>query len=230
MSARDAMLARIQASLRSGLFPGASPSIPPRSIAAPPTDFTVLVESFTRELSAVGGDAYSPATQAEALGLLMGLLREHGGDELLAWPDAELSLPGVDEALQHVGLRRIQVSIARDAATRTEQVAELDRPQVGLTGALAGLADTGTLALLSGTTRARVASLLPPVHVALLPVRALFPTMAAFFAAYAPATLTQNASNLVFIAGPSRTADIEMVITRGVHGPKALHVVLVPEV
>jgi L-lactate dehydrogenase complex protein LldG len=80
----------------------------------------------------------------------------------------------------------------------------------------------------SGLHRSRAASLLPETHIALLPSDRLYPTMAAFFAAHSPQALIGQASNLVFITGPSRTADIEMIITRGVHGPKRLCVVLVP--
>jgi L-lactate dehydrogenase complex protein LldG len=50
--------------------------------------------------------------------------------------------------------------------------------------------------------------------------------MAAFFAAHPDAV--RESSNLVLITGPSRTGDIELTLTVGVHGPKTVHVVLVP--
>jgi hypothetical protein len=75
---------------------------------------------------------------------------------------------------------------------------------------------------------ASTALMLPETHIALLPSDRLYPTMASFFAANSAQSLVTEASNLVFITGPSRTADIEMIITRGVHGPKRLCVVLLP--
>jgi L-lactate dehydrogenase complex protein LldG len=66
------------------------------------------------------------------------------------------------------------------------------------------------------------------MHIVLLPTDRLCPTMAAFFAAYSAQELTEPSSNLVFITGLSRTADIEMIITRGLHAPKRLCVVLLP--
>ena len=68
-------------------------------------------------------------------------------------------------------------------------------------------------------------SLLPPVHVALVPVERLHATLGALFAA--EPDLLRAAANVVFVTGPSRTADIEMTLTRGVHGPRIVHVVFV---
>jgi L-lactate dehydrogenase complex protein LldG len=113
-----------------------------------------------------------------------------------------------------------------DERARATRLAELDRATVGVTGALAGLAETGSLVLLNGPGRGRLASLLPPVHVALLTVADLYAGMSAFLAARPD--VVRQASNLVFVSGPSRTADIEQVLTLGVHGPRELHVVLVP--
>jgi L-lactate dehydrogenase complex protein LldG len=66
---------------------------------------------------------------------------------------------------------------------------------------------------------------LPPVHIAVLRVERLYSTLEAFFAAHPDAA--EAGSNLVLITGPSRTADIEMTLTRGVHGPGEVHVLLV---
>jgi L-lactate dehydrogenase complex protein LldG len=94
-----------------------------------------------------------------------------------------------------------------------------------VTGADAALADTGSIGLVHGHGRARLVSLLPPVHVALVPVAHLHATLGALLAAQPH--LLGGAANVVFITGPSRTADIEMTLTRGVHGPRIVHVVFV---
>ena len=101
----------------------------------------------------------------------------------------------------------------------------LESLQVGLTGAIAGIAESGTFAVVSGSGRSRLASLLPPVHIAVLRAERLYPSLDAFFAAHPD--VADDGSNLVLITGPSRTADIEMTLTRGVHGPGEVHIVLV---
>ena len=214
---REAMLARIRQSLKTSLLPGAQATIPPRPAAITPTAAAML-ESFVREATAVGAETHQPVTTIEAINLVVRMITEAGGGELLSWPDEELLLAGLGPALAQAGIQRVQ-NANRD---------QLNRAVVGLTGALAGLADTGSLALLSGPRRPRAASLLPLVHIALLPAGNIFPTLAAFFSAHPCQSLTEGHSNLVFVTGPSRTADIEMVITRGVHGPKRLVSVLIP--
>jgi L-lactate dehydrogenase complex protein LldG len=117
--------------------------------------------------------------------------------------------------------------LAVEAAERKARLSDLDGILVGLTGAQGGLADTGSLALVSGPGRGRLASLLPPVHIALLPMRQLYPSLPAFLAAN-PTAATAG-SNLVFITGPSRTADIELTLSMGVHGPKEIHAIIFPD-
>jgi L-lactate dehydrogenase complex protein LldG len=189
-----------------------------------PNEF--LLDRFTREAAALGVTVHRPSTREAAIAVTLDLLRAAGAGEFLAWDASELPLPGVLDAARAAGLQPCRVALPADAAGRAAALAELEHVPAGLTGALGALADTGSLALVSGPGRPRLASLLPPVHVALLAASALYPTMAAFFAAQ-PAAVRAGA-NLVFVSGPSRTADIELTLTLGVHGPKTVQVVVAP--
>jgi len=97
---------------------------------------------------------------------------------------------------------------------------------VGVTGCEAVIAETGTLVMLSGAGKPRAASLLPPVHVCIVRRAEMFMTMAEYFAKR-PATIA-TAACCTFITGPSRTADIELTLTVGVHGPRKVIVVVGP--
>jgi L-lactate dehydrogenase complex protein LldG len=96
---------------------------------------------------------------------------------------------------------------------------------VGITSADYALADTGTLVMLSSQAEARAVSLLPPLHVAVIRRESLLTGLDELFSLVPePDTLT---SSMVLITGPSRTADIEQILVRGVHGPGEIHVVIV---
>jgi L-lactate utilization protein LutC len=96
---------------------------------------------------------------------------------------------------------------------------------VGITSADYALADTGSLVMFSSREEARLISLLPPVHLALVPTERLLTGLDELFTQIPdPAVLS---SSMVLITGPSRTADIEQILVRGVHGPGEIHVVLV---
>ena len=94
------------------------------------------------------------------------------------------------------------------------------RLKAGLTGALAGVAETGTLVVPGGDGRPQTASLLPEIHIAVLRTENIHQNL--------PQVLNlrevQDASSVALISGPSRTADIEMTLTIGVHGPREVHV------
>jgi L-lactate dehydrogenase complex protein LldG len=104
--------------------------------------------------------------------------------------------------------------------------AAVDADLVGISGCFCGIAETGTLMLLSGPQSPASVSLLPETHIALLPVTAIVPTMEAAFARWrADAGPVPRAIN--FVSGPSRTGDIEQTIVLGAHGPCRVHIVLI---
>ena len=87
------------------------------------------------------------------------------------------------------------------------------------------LADTGTLVQNAAAVEQRLVSTLPDIHIALVPTTGLLPDMPALLSRLTP----EQSNYIAFITGPSRTADIERVLTIGVHGPKRLIIVFVDE-
>jgi L-lactate dehydrogenase complex protein LldG len=95
----------------------------------------------------------------------------------------------------------------------------------GITGADYALADTGSLVLFSSPEEARMVSLLPPVHIAVVPRERILTGLDELLA---EVPLPANrSSSMLLITGPSRTADIEQILVRGVHGPGEIHVIVV---
>jgi L-lactate dehydrogenase complex protein LldG len=96
---------------------------------------------------------------------------------------------------------------------------------VGITSADYALADTGTIVLLSSASEARMISLLPLVHLAVVPASHILTGLDELLTILPDPG--EQTSSMVLITGPSRTADIELTLVRGVHGPGEIHVVVV---
>ena len=94
----------------------------------------------------------------------------------------------------------------------------------GVSEAAFGLADTGSVVLAAAPEEPRARSLFPDVHVSLLRQDRILPGLDELFAAIGDAL----PSSLAIVTGPSRSADIEQKLTIGVHGPREVHVVLLP--
>ena len=97
---------------------------------------------------------------------------------------------------------------------------------VGVTGAFAGIAETGTLMVVSGPDTPASASLLPETHIAIIPTDRIVTHMEDAWD-LARAELGELPRAVNFISGPSRTGDIEQVIILGAHGPYRVHLILV---
>ena len=118
----------------------------------------------------------------------------------------------------------------RPAVTRLDLNTEafagaLSNVQIGITQADYALADTGTLVVFSEVGEGRSLSLLVPVHVAILEEPRILASLDELMER--EPNFPERSSAMVFITGPSRTADIERTLTVGVHGPGELHVLIV---
>ncbi len=101
---------------------------------------------------------------------------------------------------------------------------------LGITGANAAIAETGSLMIVTNEGNANLVHTLPPVHVAILGIEKIVPTLddaTAMLRVLSRSGTGQQATvEVSYITGPSRTADIELSLTIGVHGPKELHIIL----
>jgi L-lactate dehydrogenase complex protein LldG len=219
------VLAAIDRQLRLGTLPPAGRLEHPGPLPVRSTDDSGLVARFTRELETLAVNVHHEHDADAAIDRVLTLIAERGATRVLAWDAQWLNCPGLAEAIDAQGIARESCWLPADAEARRARLAEIDAVSVGVTGALAGLADTGSLALVSGPGRGRMASLLPPVHIAVLRADHIVASFAAFLTAHPQ--IADEGSNLVLITGPSRTADIEMTLTRGVHGPGHVHVVII---
>ena len=93
---------------------------------------------------------------------------------------------------------------------------------VGITSVFAAIAETGTLVIASDMHRSRGTFLIPPVHIAVIFESHILPDMIDLW----PVTLRGVHPALTLVTGPSKTADIEGILITGVHGPKAVHVIV----
>src|SRR5271155_1580865 len=118
--------------------------------------------------------------------------------------------------------------VVRGRSVVTTEVGDVKTAEVGINFADYALADTGSLVFLTESHESRLISLLPPIHIALIARKNILSGLYELFTRV-PQPVAQS-SAMVLITGPSRTADIEMRLVRGVHGPGEIHVIIVEDV
>ncbi|MGE5242334.1 MAG: LutC/YkgG family protein [Bacteroidota bacterium] len=208
MSARESILARI-AKARG---PAAAADIEdvirrhPRG-PIPPLEKN-LAQRFGEQATLLASDVVSAAAMAEVPGLAARYLSERRLPmQAVCWP----GLAALD--WQAAGIA-VQARAARDADL------------VGITGVFAGIAETGTLMLLSGPQTPATASLLPETHIAVVEKTRIVATMEdAWDRLREEHGKLPRAVN--FVSGPSRTADVEQTVTLGAHGPYRVMIIVV---
>ncbi len=212
---RSDFLARVEIAQASAILPDHPRDDPGQWVPELPevdlvTRFIEMAEKMAAEIHTVPTDD-----------VISEVIDRYAIDNYISW-DAD-RIDGLDELPD--GPRRIHTETPRGVDGRAEHNAAYMDCRLGITGAEAAFAETGTIVVRSGPGQPRMASLVPLVHVAVLRRERIFRS-ASHWAADPSARMAEG-SNVVFITGPSKTADIESIVTLGVHGPKHLHIVIV---
>jgi len=225
--ARRAMLAAI----RQGLAARAhTPSVPGEAADARPVAATgapeggeareapgSLTEVFRQAIEAVSGRCTIVRNETEAATRVGQILEERGARRV-----AVSNAPLVRAVVERLETSAVLLHDA-DAAS-------LFQCDVGLTSAQWAVAETGTLVLESDAERHRLASLVPPAHLALVPAGCIRRTLAEVLPAIGGPGANQPSSVVTFVTGPSRTSDIELTLAIGVHGPAQLDVIVLEHI
>jgi L-lactate dehydrogenase complex protein LldG len=168
-----------------------------------------MFATFKARAEAVSAEVHRFATRADALEFIVGVMASAGVADApgggAVWADGpflqDLDRPGLSQRVP--GLR---FDVTRERAADAK---------VGVSQVDWAVADTGTLAQAVDAADQRLVSTLPSIHVALASSDRIVPDLAGLLARLSP----RHARYLALVTGPSRTADIERVLTVGVQGP-----------
>lgn len=165
-------------------------------------------DHFIEEVNKLSGTAQK-INQGNYLSTLEALIKDNDVHKVTLWQTPLLRQLRLEKALIDLGMEIIPPTADKH---------ELALCDLGITESDYLLAETGTLVLTSSSEKPRSVSLVPRIHLAITqPFMFRVDMQQVFIEA-------KNMNYLVFITGPSRTADIEMIVTLGVHGPQKLYV------
>lgn len=178
--------------------------VAPRAAGAPEAE----LEQLLAEIRKLSGVSRRLASRDELRVALADLVQAEAVKKATLWTTPDLVAWDVAGSLKALGVEIISSQADKRLVAECE---------LGVTGVDAALPETGTLLLRSAPDRPRVVSLLPRVHLAIFTPAALRPDLHQAFSE------ARGAGYSVLVTGPSRTADIELTLTLGVHGPKSLY-------
>lgn len=148
----------------------------------------------------------------------------YGGDPIITWKDERFSRWGLDSLLKVEW-----ASYEWNPAKEEENIKLAEKANIGITISEITLAESGTVVLFTDKNKGRTVSFLPAAYIALIPKSSLVPriTQAAVKMREIYHTTGQVPSCINFITGPSNSADIELKLVVGVHGPVKAHYIVI---
>jgi L-lactate dehydrogenase complex protein LldG len=219
LNARDEILGRLKAAPKTKI--PVRPFIPLLDEIALGKD--ELVNRFAEMFTAETGIVYRAKNNDQALETLTEIAKQEGLKSVMVSTDTvvtALNLPAWGEQ------SGVKVMSHKDFVGRNDfKDAVFDGVEAGITGVDFAVAESGTLGLIHDKDQARLISLAPILHIAIVPVERIVPV-------YEPVVESvfkkeKFPSQFVFITGPSMTGDIQGQLFKGMHGPRRVIVILV---
>ena len=218
---QHAFLSRVAEAVRAGQrYRVHVPPVEPPPVAQ--QDRGALISQFVDELTQVGGTAACLKDAEELKQTLLGWFEQHEVKELLCWQDPLLEQLKLPDFLAREGFRVWTPQRLRSLAPQQRQQVCF-QAQGGLAAAELAIAESGTVVLPSGPERPRQVSLLPPVVVVIVPAQKL---VADLFDVFRSWGASAPGSYTALVTGPSKTGDIQLQLTTGVHGPGKWYVLV----
>ena len=215
---RHRILQRLQGAERKNV--AARPTLPlPREHHL---DAARLKDQFMAQFEAQGGVCYPVADRGALHDRLAAIFKAEGINRAMATTDHVLLPLDLVRWGERSGVSVVMPSDYPDRRGFTRAV--FDEVQAGITGVDFAAAESGTLILAHGPNQARLVSLAPLVHVAIVPVTRIVGTYDT--AIQALFTDGRRPSQVSFITGPSMTADIQATMFKGMHGPQKIFALL----
>ena len=177
-----------------------------------------LFPEFEMRAKAVSGEVFRVPDAAEARETLIRLVDDMGAKKAVVVESPLQEAAGITEALRSRGVT--VYTEPTDIATHAETA------DIGISGVEFGIAETGSVFQDGGAIATRLVTILPPLHVVFLPSANIVPGITEAFDIISQSF---DRGYVGFITGPSRTADIERVLTIGVHGPSRFAIIAVDE-
>lgn len=225
MSARDKILASVRTHLAESLSHETSEThidyplqAGKASVEVSPVNGISTAELFKQNLEAVDGHCVIVQGESGVVEAMTKIVADLQQTRLEAKTLALSDNATIERLVRQMSLDVDELQIAPS----TSDVFHFD---VGITTAQAAIAETGTLVLDGERERHRVVSLVPPVHIAILEAKDIYSTLGQALSAI-QAEGPEVSRLVTFVTGPSRTADIELTLAIGVHGPQELYVVI----
>jgi L-lactate dehydrogenase complex protein LldG len=222
-SARETIFASIRSHLAASVQYDAVESELHHDTPASPVQVTTavgdvsLLDLFKESLEAVDGHCVIAQRESDVVNALTEIIKSLQGTRLRGRRIA-ISDDRDVERIVH------QTDLDIDELATTPSSSDVFDFDVGISRAQAGIAETGTLLLDSSRERHRLVSLVPPVHIAILHESQIVGTLAEALTQLSQSEQLTPVATLV--TGPSRTADIELTLAIGVHGPQELYVIV----
>lgn len=223
---RESFLARVRTAAAAGRAyrVHAQPGLTPESgRAAHGAD---LVAEFVAEVTKAGGRPVVVRSPEEAQRQLVDLFRLYEPRSALCWRHPVLERLQLAEFLPSHGIERVDYAVL-SPENFDERRGKILAADIGITSADCAVAETGSLVMAHAAGFERVASLLPPVFVAVVERAQIVPDLFDIVAHFGGRLPDRLPSNVTFITGPSKTGDIESKLVTGVHGPGKWHVIVI---